>query len=100
MPATPPLVPRPARHDDVDFPEKGERPLMPWTVRLTRAQAHRLVETYHYQGPREPAIQRLTTALLYVFDTPRRDRVELDTDPSGEPISWVAHAQINRLIHR
>ena len=73
---------------------------MPWTVRLTRTQAHRLVETYHYQGPREPAIQRLTTGALYVFDTPRRDRVELDTDPSGEPTSWVAHAQIERLIHR
>ena len=42
---------------------------MPWTVRLTRAQAHRLVETYHYQGPREPAIQRLTTGALY-FSTP------------------------------
>ena len=73
---------------------------MPWTVRLTRAQAHRLVETYHYQDPREPAIQRLTTGALYVFNTPRRDRVELDTDPSGEPTSWVAHAQIERLIHR
>ena len=69
-------------------------------MKLTRAQAHRLIDMYHYQGNREIAIQRLTTASLYVFNTPRRDRLELDADLSGEPISWVAHAQIERLIHR
>ena len=73
---------------------------MPSSVRLTRAQAHRLIDVYHYQGDRETAIERLTAASLYVFDSPRRDRLELDADLSGEPISWVAHAQIERLIHR
>ena len=70
------------------------------TARLTRAQAHRLIDTLGYVGPREPAIDRLTAAELFIFDTPRRDRLELDTDLSGEPISWVAQNQIDRLIHR
>ena len=48
---------------------------MTGTVRLTRAQAHRLIETYGYSGPREPAVDRLTTAELFIFDAPRRDRL-------------------------
>ena len=63
------------------------------------AQAHRLIETYGYSGPREPAVDRLTTAELFVFDAPRRDCLELDTDASGEPVSWVAQAQIDRIIY-
>ena len=60
-------------------------------MQLTPAQAHRLIETYGYSGPREPAVDRLTTAELFIFDAPRRDRLELDiTDLSGEPVSWVA----------
>ena len=31
-------------------------------MKLTRAQAHRLIETYGYSGPREPAVDRLTAA--------------------------------------
>ena len=73
---------------------------MLWTVRLTRAQAHRLIGVYGYSGELESAIERLTTAELFIFDTPRRDRLELDTDLSGEPISWVAQDQVDRLIHR
>ena len=38
-------------------------------------------------------------AELYIFDTPARNRLELDTDLSGEPVSWVAQDQIDRLIH-
>ena len=68
-------------------------------VRLTRAQAHRLIETYGFIGPREPALTRLMVAELYIFDTPARNRLELDTDLSGEPVSWVAQDQIDRLIH-
>ena len=73
---------------------------MTGTGRLTRAQAHRLIEAYGYTGPREPAVDRLTTAELFIFDTPRRNRLELDTDASGEPVSWVAQDQIDRLIYR
>ena len=69
------------------------------TARLTRAQAHRLIETYGFTGPREPALTRLMGAELYIFDTPARNRLELDTDLSGEPVSWVAQDQIDRLIH-
>ena len=72
---------------------------MPWTVRLTRAQAHRLITLYGYSGDVNPVIDRLTAAALFIFDTPRRDRLELDTDLSGEPISWVAQDQVDRLIH-
>ena len=69
-------------------------------VRLTRAQAHRLIETYGCGDvPREPALTRLMGAELYIFDTPARNRLELDTDLSGEPVSWVAQDQIDRLIH-
>ena len=53
------------------------------TARLTRAQAHRLIETYGFRGPREPALTRLMGAELYIFDTPARNRLELDTDLSG-----------------
>ena len=42
------------------------------TARLTRAQAHRLIETYGFRGPREPALTRLMGAELYIFDTPAR----------------------------
>ena len=70
---------------------------MTGTVRPTRAQAHRLIETYGYSGTREPAVDRLTTAELFLFDAPRRDRLELDTDASGEPVSWVAQAQIDSV---
>ena len=73
---------------------------MPWTVRLTRAQAHRLITLYGYSGDVDPVIDRLTAAELFIFDTPPRDRLELDTDLSGEPISWVAQDQVDRLIHR
>ncbi len=73
---------------------------MTTTARLTRAQAHRLIDTLGCVGPREPAIDRLTTAELFIFDTPRRDRLELETDLSVEPILWVAQDQIDRLIHR
>ena len=69
------------------------------TARLTRAQAHRLIETYGFRGPREPALTRLMGAELYIFDTPARNRLELDTDLSGEPVSWVAQDQIDRLLH-
>ena len=68
-------------------------------MKLTRAQAHRLIELYGYTGPREPAVERLTTAELFVFDAPRRDRLELDTDLSGEPVSWVAQDEIDRIIY-
>ena len=44
-------------------------------------------------------MDRLTTAELFVFDAPRRDCLELDTDASGEPVSWVAQAQIDRIIY-
>ena len=69
----------------VDFPPKGAppcpRPFDSPTPRPTGSW------TCHYQGDRETAIQRLTAASLYVFNSPRRDRVELDADLSGEPIS-------------
>ena len=37
---------------------------MPWTVRLTRAQAHRLITLYGYSGDVDPVIDRLTAAAL------------------------------------
>ena len=52
------------------------------------------------RAQREPAVDRLTTAELFIFDAPRRDRLELDTDASGEPVSWVAQDQIDRIIYR
>ena len=68
-------------------------------MKLTRAQAHRLIELYGYTGAREPVVARLTAAEVFVFDAPRRDRLELDTDLSGEPVSWVAQDRIDRLIY-
>ena len=67
-------------------------------MKLTRAQAYRFIELFGYTGAHEPLVERLTTAELFVFDAPRRDRLELDTDLSGEPVSWVAQDQIDRLI--
>ena len=68
-------------------------------MKLTRAQAHRLIELFGYTGAHELLVERLTTAELFVFDAPRRDRLELDPDLSGEPVSWVAQDQIDRLIY-
>ena len=69
-------------------------------VRLTRAQAHRLIETYGCGDvPREDALERVTEATVTAYDAPRGDRVELDTNVSGEPVSWLAQDEIDRLIH-
>ena len=38
------------------------------TARLTRAQAHRLIETYGFIGPREPALTRLISLLCTHMD--------------------------------
>ena len=68
-------------------------------VRLTRAQAHRLIETYGCGDvPREDALERVTDATVTASDAPRGDRVELDTHVSGEPVSWLAQDEIDRLI--
>ena len=68
-------------------------------VRLTRAQAHRLIETYGCGNvPREDALERVTEATVTASDAPRGDRVELDTHVSGEPVSWLAQDEIDRLI--
>ena len=68
-------------------------------VRLTRAQAHRLIETYCCGDvPREDALERLTEATVTAYDAPRGDRVELYTNVSGEPVSWLAQDEIDRLI--
>ena len=68
-------------------------------VRLTRAQAHRLIETYSCGDvPREDALERVTEATVTAYDAPRGDRVELDTHVSGEPVSWLAQDEIDRLI--
>ena len=68
-------------------------------VRLTRAQAHRLIETYGCGDvPREDALERVTEATVTAYDAPRGDRVELDTTVSGEPVSWLAQDEIDRLI--
>ena len=68
-------------------------------VRLTRAQAHRLIETYGCGDvPREDALERVTAATVTAYDAPRGDRVELDTTVSGEPVSWLAQDEIDRLI--
>ena len=69
-------------------------------VRLTRAQAHRLIETYGCGAtwPREDALERVTEATVTAYDAPRGDRVELDTTVSGEPVSWLAQDEIDRLI--
>ena len=68
-------------------------------VRLTRAQAHRLIETYGCGDvPREDALERVTEATVTAYDAPRGDRVELATDVSGEPVSWLAQDEIDRLI--
>ena len=68
-------------------------------VRLTRAQAHRLIETYGCGDvPREDALERVTAATVTAYDAPRSDRVELDTTVSGEPVSWLAQDEIDRLI--
>ena len=53
---------------DVHGPQGAEP--MTGTGRLTRAQAHRLIETYGYSGPRTPAVDRLTTAEPFIFDAP------------------------------
>ena len=68
-------------------------------VRLTRAQVHRLIETYGCGDvPREDALERVTEATVTAYDAPRGDRVELDTNVSGEPVSWLAQDEIDRLI--
>ena len=68
-------------------------------VRLTRAQAHRLIEPYGCGDvPREDALERLTEAAVTVYDAPRGDRVELDVDASGEPVNWLDQDEIDRLI--
>ena len=68
-------------------------------VRLTSAQAHRLIETYGCGDvPREDALERVTAATVTAYDAPRGDRVELDTTVSGEPVSWLAQDEIDRLI--
>ena len=68
-------------------------------VRLTRAQPHRLIETYGCGDvPREDALERVTAATVTAYDAPRGDRVELDTTVSGEPVSWLAQDEIDRLI--
>ena len=68
-------------------------------VRLTRAQAHRLIETHGCGDvPREDALERVTAATVTAYDAPRGDRVELDTTVSGEPVSWLAQDEIDRLI--
>ena len=68
-------------------------------VRLTRAQAHRLIETYGCGDvPREDALERVTAATVTAYDAPCGDRVELDTTVSGEPVSWLAQDEIDRLI--
>ena len=36
---------------------------------------------------------------LFVNLTVPRDRLELDTDASGKPVSWVAQAEIDRIIY-
>ena len=48
-------------------------------MKLTRAQAHRLIELDGYTGSRGPVVARLT---------------------SGEPVSWVAQDRIDRLTLR
>ena len=35
---------------------------------------------------------------MTAYDAPRGDRVELDTTVSGEPVSWLAQDEIDRLI--
>ena len=35
---------------------------------------------------------------MTAYDAPRGDRVELDTNVSGEPVSWLAQDEIDRLI--
>ena len=68
-------------------------------VRLTRAQAHRLIETYGCGDvPREDALERVTEATVTAYVAPRGDRVELDTHVSGDPVSWLAQDEIDRLI--
>ena len=68
-------------------------------VRLTRVQAHRLIETYGCGDvPREDALERVTEATVTAYDAPRGDRVELDTHVSGDPVSWLAQDEIDRLI--
>ena len=48
--------------------------------------------------PREDALERVTEATVTAYDAPRGDRVELDTTVSGEPVSWLAQDEIDRLI--
>ena len=78
---------------------------MPHTIRKNAREWQRLWRGGDDPGmprraPREPAVDRLTTAELFIFDAPHRDRLELDTDASGEPVSWVAQDQIDRIICR
>ena len=66
-----------------------------WAVRAAETLvAHGVTGS---SGPRAPAVARQTIAELFVFDAPRSDRLELDG--GGEPVSWVAQAQIDRLIY-
>ena len=51
---------------------------------------------FHLNGARS-CRERLTIAELFVFDAPRRHRLELDTDLSAEPVSWVAQDQTKEL---
>ena len=48
--------------------------------------------------PREDALERVTEATVTAYDAPRGDHMELDTDVSGEPVSWLAQDEIDRLI--
>ena len=39
--------------------------------------------------PREDALERLTDATVTAHDGTRWDRVELDINESGDPVSWL-----------
>ena len=57
---------------------------MPWTVRLTRAQAHRLITLYGYSGDVDPVIDRLDS----------RRAFHLRHAPQGPP--RAGHGSIGR----
>ncbi len=70
------------------------------TIKLTPAQAQRLIDTYCYVTEPEPdAVERLTRGALSLFDTPRGDLVELECDVYGEPVSWLSQDEIDSLFY-
>ena len=71
------------------------------TIKLTPAQAQRLIDTYCYVTEPEPdAVERLTRGALTLYDTPSsRSLLEFEQDVYGELVSWLSWDEVDALVY-